>query len=140
MSFFPSGLHPEPNMVDSGFWEHCRHQRLMFQSCASCGLLRHPPTPFCSSCQSTEIVWREAPKIGKVYTYTIAHHATDSSVDGATPYIIALVEFDGFGPVRLVTNIQASVEEITIGLPVSLSWDRVTDDMFLPLFKPLGKS
>lgn len=140
MSFFPNGLHPEPNMVDHGFWEHCRHQRLMFQSCGSCGVLRHPPTPFCASCHSTEVAWREAPKVGKVYTYTIAHHATDSSVDGATPYIIALIKFDDFGPVRLVTNILASVEEITIGLPVSLFWDRVADDMFLPLFKPVGKS
>ena len=137
MSLFPNGLLPEPNMVDSEFWEHCRHQRLMFQSCASCGELRHPPTPFCPACQSTGIVWREAPKVGKVYTYTIAHHAADSSVDGATPYIIALVEFDGFGTVRLVTNILAEVDEMKIGLPVALFWDQVADDMFLPRFQPL---
>jgi len=135
MSFFPNGVRLEPNMVDGEFWEHCRQQRLMFQSCGACGEMRHPPTPFCPCCQSTHITWREAPKVGKVYTYTVAHHAADSSVDGATPYIIALVEFDDFGSVRLVTNIQCGIDEIRIGLPVELFWDKVADDMYLPLFK-----
>lgn len=139
MSLFPNGLLPEPNMVDSEFWAHCRQRRLMFQSCTDCGELRHPPTPFCPACQSTAIAWREAPSAGKVYTYTIAYHATDSSVDGTTPYIIALVEFDDFGTVRLVTNVVAEASEMKIGMPVTLFWDQVAEGVFLPRFEPLTK-
>ena len=109
----------------------------MFQGCGSCGVLRHPPTPFCASCHSTEIAWREAPKVGTVYTYTVVHHPADDSAVGATPYVIAVVVFDDFGPVRFVTNIQANADAITIGMRVSLFWDRISDDMFLPLFKPV---
>ncbi len=98
---------PQPNMIDREFWEHCTQRRLMFQACGSCGLLRHPPTPFCSSCQSTELEWRDAPPVAKIYSYTMSHISKEQGLTAGTCYTIAVVEFPDFGPVRLVTNVAA---------------------------------
>ena len=128
---------PQPNMIDREFWEHCRNQRLLFQACAPCGLLRHPPTPFCPSCQSTNVEWREAPPVGRVYSYTVSFLTREHGLAGTNPYIIALVEFPAFGPVRLVTNIETEPEQMQSGLKVTLFWKRVSDDMSLPMFRPV---
>ena len=69
---------------------------------------------------------------------TVGGRVTDNS-ELACIVGVGEAEYTRWGPVRLVTNIQASVDEITIGPPVSLFWDRVAGDMFLPLFKPVGK-
>ena len=130
---------PQPNMIDREFWEHCANERLMFQACGSCGLLRHPPTPFCSSCLSSHVEWREAPPVGEVYSYTISRISREHGLSGNESYIIGLVEFPGFGPVRLVTNIEAEPAQMTVGLKVALFWVRVSKDMSLPLFRPVHR-
>ncbi len=130
---------PQPNMIDREFWAHCAAERLMFQACGSCGLLRHPPTPFCASCRSSDIAWREAPPIGQVYSYTVSHVSQTRGLKGNRSTIIAVVEFPGFGPVRLVTNIATEAENLHVGLPVELFWKRVSDGMSLPLFRPVGR-
>jgi uncharacterized OB-fold protein len=128
---------PQPNMVDREFWEHCANECLMFQACASCGLLRHPPTPYCAACQATRIEWREAPPVGEIYSYTVSHLSQEHGLSDNNSYIIAVVEFPAFGPVRLVTNIEAEPSQMTIGLKVALFWKRVSEDMSLPLFRPV---
>lgn len=128
---------PQPNMVDRKFWEHCTNECLMFQACGSCGLLRHPPTPYCPACQSTLVEWHEAPPVGEIFSYTVSHLSKEHGLSGNSPYIIAVVEFPGFGPVRLVTNIEAQPAQMSIGLEVYLFWKRVSEDMSVPLFKPV---
>jgi uncharacterized OB-fold protein len=125
-------------MIDAEFWRYCGQRKLMFQSCAACLKARHPPTPFCARCQSTEVQWREAPSSARVFSYTTTHHATDESVGGATPYMVGVVEFEELGGVRLITNIIADSVDVRIGMRVRLVWDQVAPEMFLPLFTPEG--
>lgn len=138
MTLFPESMpRPEPNMEDARFWQHCREQQLRFQVCANCSQPRHPPTPICGKCQSTQVVYREAPKVGRVFTYTVVHHPVHEAVKAAVPYVVAVVEFPELKPVRLVTNIIADPAAVRIGMPVELLWEAAGEGMFLPRFRPL---
>lgn len=136
MAYFPTEMPGvEPNMDDAGFWDGCTEKKLRFQCCGACGMLRHPPTPICHSCQSTNVRWEDAPEQAVVYTYTIVHHASHSAVSENLPYVVALVEFPALPGVRLVTNItDLPPTEVHIGMRVKLWWDDIGDGMFIPRF------
>ncbi len=138
MSFFPPDMpRPEPNMDDEGFWTRCADQTLCFQACGRCATLRHPPTPICSACHSTDVQWVEAPSEAEVYTFTIVRHANDPAVRSAIPYVGAVVVFPALPGVRLITNVtDIDPGEVKIGMPVSLWWDEIGEGMFIPRFKP----
>lgn len=137
MTYLPGdAFHPAPIFEDREFWEHCANKRLCFQACASCGTLRHPPTPVCPVCHSSGTVWREAPPLAQIFTYTIIHHAADERIRASLPYVVAVLEFPGFGPVKLVSNIVAPPESVHIGMMVRLFWEEAAGGMFLPRFRP----
>lgn len=139
MSYLPGdAFHPVPIFDDQEFWAHCAEKRLCFQACAACGTLRHPPTPVCHACQSTETEWREAPSVAQIFSYTIIHHAADERIRAALPYVVIVVEFPDFGPVKLVSNLTAPVEAVRIGMSVRLIWEAASGDVFLPRFVPAG--
>lgn len=138
MSFFPADMpRPEPNYDDEGFWKNYAEKRLCFQACGDCGALRHPPTPICHACHSVEVTWLEAPSTGTIYSYNVVHHAGHTAVESALPYVGALVEFEGFPGVRLVTNVtDVDPAAMQIGTRVNLWWDDIGEGMFIPRFKP----
>jgi uncharacterized OB-fold protein len=82
------------------------------------------------------VTWREAPARGRVYSYTVIHHAAHEAVKPAVPYVVAVIEFPDFGPVRLISNIIGDPAAVRVDMPVALVWDQVGDAMFLPRFKP----
>lgn len=138
MALFPETMpRPEPDMDDAPFWEACARKQLRFQSCAVCGMLRHPPAPICSGCHSTEVVWSPAPAEAEVFSFTVIHHASHAAVADNLPYVVGLVTFPGLPGVKLVTNItDIPLSEVRIGMPLSLWWDDIGDGMHLPRFRP----
>ena len=141
MSYLPGdAFYPIPIFEDREFWEYCAKQELRFQACAECGSLRHPPTPVCGNCTSTATEWKLAPTRAEVFTYTIVHHAADDRISPALPYVVAVLEFPDFGPVKLVPNIIAEPSEVHIGMAVDLIWEAAGDGLFLPRFTPAKKA
>lgn len=140
MSYFGDSMPlPEPHMDDAGFWRHCAERKLVFQCCGDCGAPRHPPTPVCGKCRSTRVSWRAAPERAEVFTFTIVHHAVHEAVESRLPYAVALVTFPALPGPKLVTNItDIEPARIHIGMPVTLWWDPVGENMFLPRFRPEG--
>jgi uncharacterized OB-fold protein len=54
---------------------------------------------------------------------------------GDEPYVVALVELDE-GP-RLMTNIVGCApESVSVGMPVQVTWEELSDGRNLPLFAP----
>ncbi len=139
MTYLPKDVFkPLPIFDDEGFWKHCAERDLRFQACADCGALRHPPTPICWSCQSTRTTWKPAPEHGVVFTYTVVHHAADERISQAVPYVVALIEFPDFGPVKLISNVICKPDEIHVGMSVTLFWEEGDEGLSLPRFKPTG--
>ncbi|HSV82409.1 MAG TPA: OB-fold domain-containing protein [Ramlibacter sp.] len=139
MSYFPSDMpRPEPNMDEAGFWEHCKQRSLRFQSCASCGTLRHPPMPMCFRCQSCDAEWKPAPDEALVYSFTVVRHAGHVAVTERLPYVVGVVEFPKMPGVRLITNLtDVDPTKVTIGMKVRLWWDDVGEGMHVPRFAPI---
>lgn len=117
------------------FWEGADEGELRIQRCADCGTLRHPPGPMCPACHSLNRDYVVASGVGQVYSYVVHHHPP---VPGRTPpFVVAVVELpEG---VRVVGNvIDCAPEEVRIGMPVELTFQRVDDELTLPQWRPAG--
>ncbi len=125
---------PRPAVTrDNGFfWEGIERGQLLIQRC-SCGKLRHPPGPICSSCHSLDWDTLEASGRGIVYSYVVAHHPPIPPF--SYPNVIALVELEE--GVRLVANlVGVEREQVAVGMPVDCEIVEVEKDFKLPQFRP----
>ncbi|GAB2810040.1 hypothetical protein GCM10022221_04300 [Actinocorallia aurea] len=118
------------------FWEGAREGELRIQKCGECGELRHPPGPMCPACNSTKRDHVVVSGRGTVYSYVVHHHPP---VPGRTPpYVVALVELEE-GP-RIIGNVLgAEPSEVSVGMPVELSFEKVDDEVTLPQWRPEGR-
>ncbi len=130
---------PAAEVWEQAFWDHCAERRLMFQACADCGTLRHPPMPFCPNCRSRRTGWLEAKGPAILFSHTRTHHPSHPALNEAVPYWIAVVEFPEMQNVRLLTNlIDMGETEVRIGMPLSLVWEEPQPGKVLPRFTVAG--
>ena len=114
------------------FWEGASRGELLIQRCKSCGTLRHPARPMCGECGSLEWDTVRASGRGEVFTYVVFHHPSVPAFE--TPYVVALIQLEE--GTRLVSNvIGIPPEDVRIGMPVEVTFERVDDDLILPLFR-----
>ena len=139
MSYFPDTMpQPTPVMYEADFWNACKEKHLRFQSCADCGHLRHPPTPICPQCHSTNIKWVDAPEEAEVFSFTVVHHASHPAVKAKLPYVVGILTFEGMDGVRLVSNVtDIPTDQVKIGMKVKIWWDDIGDGNFVPRFRPV---
>ena len=137
MAYLPNEVPgPRPREHDKTFWDFCQQQELRFQRCLACRRFRHPPAPVCQHCRSFESEWIRAPESGEVFSFTIVHHPAHPAVTSVTPYNVIIVDFPECDHVRLVSNlIDATPEEIHIGMRVALVWETTGNGMIVPRFK-----
>lgn len=129
----PSVIPPNPTLDDQFFWDAIAEGRLVFQRCAACGVVRHPPAPLCGDCHSTAWDTVESSGHGHVYTWIVSHHPTQPD---AEPRVVVLVELDD--GVRFVSNLLgAAPDDVENGMEVALSVEEV-DGVRLPEFRPAG--
>jgi uncharacterized OB-fold protein len=93
----------------------------------------HPPAPVCPNCGSFELGYRVASGDGTVFSWVVFHKPL--SPPFTEPYAVALVELDT--GTRLVSNlVDIPLDQIRIGLPVSVRFVEVEPGLVLPLFGP----
>jgi uncharacterized protein len=117
------------------FWAGTAAGELRIQRCTACGALRHPPGAMCPSCGSGDLGYVVAAGTGIVYSYVVHHHPP---VPGKTlPIVIALVELaEG---VRMVGELAGvSPEEVSVGMPVAVSYVPAAEGVTLPVWRPAG--
>jgi uncharacterized OB-fold protein len=112
------------------FWEGTRQGELRLQTCNSCGLLRHPPGPVCPSCHAMDRGYVVASGRGTIFSFLV-HHAPQMP-GRELPVTIALVELEE--GVRFVADVRGNPEGLAIGDPVVVGWDRVDDELTLPIW------
>ena len=130
-----ASLHPDVHTQES--WDFCARRELRFQRCAGCGRFRHPPRPGCPHCASTAAEWVASAGRGRVFTFTIVHHAAFPALAAELPYNVTAVVLDDAPGVRLVTNVvDVAPDTLAIDLPVALAWDEPQAGIVLPRFRP----
>jgi uncharacterized protein len=118
------------------FWEACQRGRLTLQRCSDCGHVRFPPTHFCARCRSVHCEWIDSKGEGRVFSWIVVRHPVPRDIYAQdVPYVVALIELaEG---VRIPSNIVGCApEEVTAGMPVSVTFRAVTPDITLPVFQP----
>ncbi|GAB1508887.1 bifunctional MaoC family dehydratase N-terminal/OB-fold nucleic acid binding domain-containing protein [Actinophytocola sp. KF-1] len=124
-------IRPVVNRDTAYFWEGTAAGELRIQQCGGCGELRHPPGPMCPSCNETKPEYVVASGLGEVYSFVVHHHPP---VPGHTlPFVVALVELEE--GVRFMAELAAPPEEVHIGLPVRIGFQRVDDELTMPVWR-----
>ena len=124
---------PRPTPLSRPHWDGCRKGVLRVQHCRDCGQHVFIPAPLCTRCQSEALDWVETSGTGTVYSYTVVHRPPRPQF--RVPYVVAIVEMaEGW---HLLTNLlDVEPEAVEIGMPVRVSFERLSDEITLPYFRP----
>jgi uncharacterized OB-fold protein len=129
-----AGPFPKP-VVDNDsqpFWEGLNRNELMIQQCEDCKQHIFYPRFLCPNCFSEQVTWTNASGLGEIYSYTVVHKAFGPFAE-QTPYVVGIVELDE--GVRMMTRIIGDREQIAIGKPVNVTFEKVDEELTLPYFK-----
>ncbi|SFS10775.1 Zn-ribbon domain-containing OB-fold protein [Sphingomonas jatrophae] len=126
---------PVPDPESTPFWDGMREGRLMLQRCGADGPWLFPPVTFCpGSLDRPE--WAEASGRGSVFSWIVVRHPVPRDIyAGEVPYVVAIVELaEGC---RMTGNIvDCAPEDVTAGMAVEILFNRVTEAITLPAFRP----
>jgi hypothetical protein len=127
--------HPRPGLTHDNrfFWEGLLREQLLIQRCASCHRLQHPPAPMCPGCHGFAMESIEASGRGTVHSFVVAHHPPLPPF--SYPNVIVLVELEE--GTRLVSRlVGVEPDDVRIGMPVQVEFERVADDFAVHRFRP----
>jgi uncharacterized OB-fold protein len=123
-------VRPVIGLDNAYFWEGTRAEELRIQSCAACGVLRHPPGPACPACGVFDRTFVVAAGTATVFSYVV-HHAPQLP-GKELPLTIALLDLDE--GVRMVGELVAG-SDIAIGDRVRVEWNVIDDELTLPIWR-----
>ena len=126
---------PRPTEDSAPYWEAARKGELRMQKCADCGLVRFPPSVLCARCLSENAAWVKLSGRGTVFSWIVVHQSQHPAFNTDTPYNVTIVELEE-GPRLHTTVVGCPNDQIRIGLPVEVVFDRINDEVTLPRFRP----
>lgn len=116
------------------FYDFCKQENLHFQRCSTCNTFRHVPREVCAQCNSFDWEWVPSSGKGTVYTWTVVERALHPAFMEDTPMAPVVVEMEE--GVRLLANmLDCPPNELEIGMPVTIAYEAVTDEVTLPRFR-----
>jgi len=124
-----------PEVIDNlsaPWWAALREGRLLVQRNPVTGVCQWYPREHCLDDLSTEPQWVQASGHGTVFTYSVIHRG-HTRLDA--PYVCALIELDE-GPLMLSQLHGIALDQITIGMPVSVAFIDLDSTTSLPVFGP----
>lgn len=128
-------LEPPISEASIPFWDATKQRQLVLQWCKSCDSVIHFPRAVCPSCLSDELEFRSATGRGSVYAFTVVHRPGNPTMEERVPYVVALVELDEGA--RMMSNVVGcEPTEVSVGMPVQVTWEELSDGRALPLFEP----
>ena len=119
------------------FWDACRRGQLLIQKCDRCDEYQFYPRGICANCWSEDIKWVTASGKGTLWTYTVTYQNRTPGFAEDVPYVLALVELEE--GVKMFTNIiECAPSDVSIGMPVEVTFRQATNQISVPYFKPAG--
>ena len=89
----------------------------------------------CPHCRALETEWVPSKGKGTVYSWVVYRESPHPGFKA--PYAVVLVELEE--GVRLVSNlVDVAPEEVSIGMPVEVVFDQVSEEVVLPKFRKAG--
>jgi uncharacterized OB-fold protein len=120
-----------------GFWAAAQQEKLAAPHCQDCGKIFFPPGPCCPHCMSQNLTWKALSGRGTVETWTVFHQLYFKGFATDLPYNVAVVQLEE--GISLMTNIVGIPNDrIASGMQVEVVFEKATDDITLPKFRPNG--
>ncbi len=117
------------------YWKAAQQGKLLIQKCGECGRHVFYPRIACPFCFSDRLGGVEASGRGTVYSFSVVENNAPSAFAAEVPFVIAIVRLEE--GVRMMTNIVGCDPKTVRGeMPVEVVFERLTDDLRLPKFKP----
>jgi uncharacterized OB-fold protein len=117
---------PRPDGLNGEFYAHARAGQLCFQRCDGCDAWRHPPRRRCPACGSDLYRWEASAGRGRLFSWTVTHHAFDPAFADRVPYVTGLVEM-AEGP-RVVALVDGDRSELRLDRDVVVAFDPSVPD------------
>ena len=133
----PETSKPIPDLTPAlaPFFEAARRGVLVVQKCDSCGRFRFPPCGLCRDCLSTAASWAPVSGRGEVFSFNVMHQVYHPGFAAEVPYAVAVVQLEEGA--RMVSNVvSVKPHEIRCGMPVEVVFDKLSDEITLPRFRP----
>ena len=126
---------PRPSEDSAPFWEAAFRGELRMQRCGDCGHVRFPPALLCARCLSERAEWVPLSGRGTVYSWIVVHQSQHPAFNADVPYNVAIVELEE--GIRMHTNVvECANEDLRIGMPVEVVFEKIDDEITLPKFRP----
>ena len=134
ISAIPNRPLPAMEGLTKQFYEWCSRGELRFQRCSGCGTFRHVPRELCAQCGSFDWEWARSSGKGTLFSYTLVARALNPAFAGAVPYAAAIIELEE--GVRILANvIDCPPDQLRIGMPLRVDFEKQTDSITLPVFR-----
>jgi uncharacterized OB-fold protein len=130
--------YPAPTWIDKPYWDAANESRLVIQRCRQCGRYQVPATLACPNCGG-EMEWQQAAGTGTIHTFTIFHKSYHPGFDQELPYNVAIVQLLE-GPLMITNIVGCANEDLEIGMPVQIVFERVEEGVAIPKFTPADES
>ncbi len=136
-----TALLPHIDDVHGPFWEGCREGVLRVQSCPETGRLLFPPRPVNAWSPRHPPEWTEVSGRGTIWSVIEPHPPLMLDFTDLAPYTAIVVALEEDPAVRLVGNLvpeagapinSYAYEDIEIGAPVEVVFERINEDITLP--------
>ena len=126
---------PEPvEELNKQYWKFCNAERFCLQHCVSCGNWQHIPRYLCAHCGADNLEWKEASGRGTVYSWTVTRAPFHPAFAAYVPYAVLLVDLEE--GVRILAGFKgASVDDIELGMPVCVVFERLQEGVAMPFFQ-----
>ena len=128
---------PLPTISDFNrpFWDATRRHEFRVQHCNACGKFWAPAGPVCPHCFADDYEWRQVSGSGRIAAWVVFHKLYHLGFAEDVPYNVAFVEL-AEGP-RVISNIvNVRNEDLKIGMPVTVTFEKINDDITIPKFRP----
>jgi uncharacterized OB-fold protein len=117
------------------FWDACREHKLVLQRCKPTRRCFFPPAPVSPFTGRPEWEWIAASGKGTLWSWVVFHQGYFPGMKDELPYPVVMVKLDE-GP-YLLTNIDGmGVEDLTIGMRMSVRFPGGPEGFVLPQFGP----
>jgi uncharacterized protein len=134
---------PVPDEASAPFFAGALAGKLMLLRCQAChtfmsptAYLGVPVRPRCPDCFSPELEWSQSSGRAVLYSFALMHQLYDEAFAAEVPYNISVVETEE--GVRLTSQVVGCPnEQLEIGMPLLVTFERRTDEVAIPKFRPL---
>jgi uncharacterized OB-fold protein len=130
---------PSPDAIP--FWDAAAAHRLEIPRCNACSTYFFYPRVLCPQCGSRDVGWAVCRGTGILYSFCIQYQSTVPGLEGAVPFVTALVDLDE-GPrlMSFLVGVPPDPAEISCGIAVRVDFHDLEGGRTIPVFRPVGPS